>query len=157
MKPSYYDERIDPEAVRILISGEKIPVMEYTVRLISEKGRVGLDGGVYPGPYKDQSLLIPLYKSAETAITQIVEDWAIRNVERIAPDVFKYPYRVGLFSLITSMGLSDGGTPYLDSKFDIQSEHGKRFTQSPEGERARLMCLQMAGKFIESLGKEVCP
>jgi hypothetical protein len=154
MTLSIYDTA-SPETLKLLISGDTITVLEYTSRVLCVNGRVALEGEVYSGPYKEKSVWIPLYEAVQKAVTEIIGGWIIKNVDTFAPQLIKYPYRFGLVSLKAQMGIMDSGQPYLKAKYISQSPTGDAFVASQEGERARLMCQQLAGTFIEGLEKEV--
>jgi len=149
---SLYDPRIDPEAAKALIKGDTISILEYEVRIITNGRRIGIDGGIFPGPFKDQELWRPLYQSAMNAINQDADKWIIRNIDTVAIHVMKFPYKLGFFLLSVLMGITDDGRPYLKSEYTPQSDLGKVFINSPTAERARLMTLELTGRFIDMLG-----
>lgn len=154
MTPFSIYDKAEPEVIRMFVSGETIPVMEYTARVIRDRTRIGIDGGVYPGPFRDQDLWKPLYQAVQDSVSGIIESWLMNNLEVVADSVKQWPYKTGLMSLKSSIGLSEAGRPFVDVKCNPLSDVGKAFIAAPEGERARLMALQMVGAFIDNLGKE---
>ena len=153
MNINLFDPRIDQEAAKVLISGETIPVFEYEVAVITDGKRIGTDGGIFPGPFKDQTVWMSLYENVQVAISNDVDPWVLTNLNDIAPDLRVYPHKVGMVSLKVAMGVSDDGQPYLNAEYTALSDYGKRFINSSSGERARLMALDMAGGFIDRLGR----
>jgi len=152
---SLYDPRIDPEAAKALIKGDAITILEYEVRIITDGRRIGINGGIFPGPFKDKELWIPLYQSAMNAINQDTDKWIIRNIDAVALQVMKFPYKLGFFLLSVFMGITDDGQPYLKAEYTPQSDLGKVFINSPAAERARLMTLELASDYINKLGREL--
>ena len=153
MTPLSIYDLAEPEVIRMFVSGKTIPVMEYTTRVIKEKTLIRIDGAVYPGPFRDLDLWKPLYQAVQDSVTEITELWVMNNLEVVADCVKQWPHKAGLMSLKSSIGLSDDGRPFVDVKCNPLSDVGKVFIPTSEGERARLMVLQMVGTFIDNLGK----
>lgn len=149
---SLFDPRIDPEAAKTLLKGDTIPVLEYECRLITDGRRIGTDGGIFLGPFKDQELWKSLYQKAMEVINLDIDRWILQNIDKIEPQVIKFPYRLAFVSLVVGMGISDDGQPYLKASYTALSDIGKQFIRSPDAERARLMALEIAGSFINRLG-----